>query len=135
MDERSEQSIYQYLSKNTVNLLKTKHLNYGSHKANIAFSLNNKNECFMSRGEQKTLSIIFWLTQVLFLVNLKINPIVLIDDLCSELDSKKINTLLGYLNTLKVQTFITNINHDLSIIERIKPSVFEIDNGIINLQK
>jgi len=134
IDEVNEQSIYQHLSKNINTLLKTKHLNYGSHKASINFSLNGKNECFLSRGEQKTLSIIFWLTQVLLLVNLKIKPIVLIDDLSSELDSKKINLILKTLKTLKVQTFMTDIGHNLSAIKHINPMIFQINNGIIKQQ-
>lgn len=130
IDETNAQSIYQYLSKNTTNLLKVKHLKYGSHKASIIFSLKNKNECFLSRGEQKTLSIIFWLTQVSLLVKLKTKPIVLIDDLSSELDFKKINTILHYLKILNVQTFITDIGHNLAI-HHVKPCVFQIEKGII----
>jgi DNA replication and repair protein RecF len=134
VDETNQQSIYKYLKNNTHNLLKVKHLNYGSHKASIQFSLNNKKECFLSRGEQKTLSIIFWLTQVLLLVNLKTYPVVLIDDLSSELDSKKINVILQYLKTLKVQTFMTDIGHNLDIIKRINPRIFQIDNGVIKVK-
>jgi DNA replication and repair protein RecF len=115
-------------------LLKVKHLNYGSHKASIRFSLNNKNECFLSRGEQKTLSIIFWLTQVLLLVNLKTKPVVLIDDLSSELDNKKINVILQYLKALKVQTFMTDIGHNLDVIKSINPRIFQIDNGVIKVK-
>lgn len=129
INEINEQSIYQYLCKNTTSLLKTKHLKYGSHKASIIFSLNNQNECFLSRGEQKTLSIIFWLTQVLLLVNIKIKPIVLIDDISSELDTEKINIILQYLKTLNVQTFITDIGHNLSTISAINPRVFKIEKG------
>ncbi|MDG2353417.1 MAG: DNA replication and repair protein RecF [Gammaproteobacteria bacterium] len=134
VDDTNEQSIYNYLSNNSHHLLRVKHLNYGSHKASIQFSLNNKYECFLSRGEQKTLSIIFWLTQVLLLVNLKIKPVVLIDDLSSELDNKKINIILQYLKALKVQTFMTDIGHNLDIIERINPSIFQIDNGVITIK-
>ena len=127
----NEQNIYQYLNKNKPALLKAKYLNYGSHKANIDYMFNNKKECFLSRGEQKTLSIIFWLTQVLLLINLKTKPIVLIDDLSSELDSKKINIILQYLQSLKVQTFMTDIGHNLSTISSVNPLVFQIDNGVI----
>ncbi|MBE8189774.1 MAG: DNA replication and repair protein RecF [Candidatus Thioglobus sp.] len=131
VDETDAKSMYKYLSNNTSQLLKNKHLKYGSHKASIIFSLNNKNECFLSRGEQKALSIIFWLTQVLFLVNLKTQPIVLIDDLCSELDDEKINTILQYLQALNVQTFITDIGHNLSIMDGVNSSIFQIKSGVI----
>ncbi|CAC9435126.1 DNA recombination and repair protein RecF [uncultured Gammaproteobacteria bacterium] len=134
VDATNEQSIYQYLNKNTSSLLRVKHLNYGSHKANIHFLFNGKNECFFSRGEQKTLSIIFWLAQVVLLINLNIKPIVLIDDLSSELDNTKINIILHYLKDLKVQTFITDISHNLSIINHINPVVFQVCNGEIKQQ-
>ncbi len=131
VDAINTQSIYQYLSKNKPQLLRNKHLKYGSHKASIVFSLNNKSECFLSRGEQKILSIVFWLTQVLLLINLKIKPVVLIDDLCSELDNDKINTILQYLKMLKVQTFITDIGHNLATINNVDPNIFEIKKGLI----
>ncbi|MDC9714898.1 MAG: DNA replication and repair protein RecF [Gammaproteobacteria bacterium] len=134
VDETNEQSICQYLNKNTPSLLRVKHLNYGSHKANINFMFNGKNECFFSRGEQKTLSIIFWLAQVVLLVNLNIKPIILIDDLSSELDHTKINIILHYLKDLKVQTFITDIGHNSSIINHINPVIFQMYQGEIKQQ-
>jgi len=131
----NEQSIYQYLISHSSSLLRVKYLNYGSHKANINFTFGNRNECFFSRGEQKTLSIIFWLTQVVLLINLGTKPIVLIDDLSSELDNTKVNIILQYLKTLKVQTFITDINHNLPTIKSINPIVFHINQGEITQQK
>ncbi len=65
------------------------------------------------------------------LSNIKINPIVLIDDLSSELDEEKINIILYYLKNLKIQAFITNIDYNLSIINKINPMVFQIKNGNI----
>ncbi|BBB22209.1 DNA replication and repair protein RecF [Abyssogena phaseoliformis symbiont OG214] len=130
-DALNHQSIYQYLTQNKVFLLKTKYLNYGPHKASIKFSLNAKEEFLLSRGEQKILSIIFWLTQVLILVKSGINPIVLIDDISSELDKKKIKIILHYLNTLDVQTFITNINHNLPLIKDDSTNIFHINKGVI----
>ncbi len=131
VDGVDEQSIYQYLNKSKQNLLKIKYLNYGSHKANINFVFNDKKECFLSRGEQKTLSIIFWLTQVLLLINLNIKPIVLIDDLSSELDDKKINLILKYLQDLKVQTFMTDIGHKMTTFDLVNTLVFQINDGVI----
>jgi len=131
VDGIDEQSIYQYLSKSKQKLLKIKYLNYGSHKANIKFIFNDKQECFLSRGEQKTLSIIFWLTQVLLLINRNIKPIVLIDDLSSELDAKKINLILQYLQDLKVQTFMTNINQNTPTFRLDNTLIFKINNGVI----
>jgi len=127
-------SVYQYLLKNKPFLLKAKYLNYGPHKASLKFFLNEKEECFLSRGEQKTLSIIFWLTQVSMLVKNNIYPIVLIDDISSELDTTKIKTILHYLNYLNVQTFMTDIGKDLSFIKDETPTIFKINKGVISTQ-
>lgn len=131
VNELSKQSIYQYLNQNISSLLRTKHLNYGSHKANINFTFNNKNECYCSRGEQKTLSIIFWFSQVILLMNLNIRPIILIDDLSSELDNKKVNIILQCLKKINIQTFITDINLGIST-QLIKPNIFHINKGDIS---
>ncbi len=135
VDNLDKQSIYQYLCKNKQSLIKANYLNYGSHKASINFFLNSKNECFLSRGQQKTLSIIFWLTQVLMLVNQGINPVVLIDDLSSELDHKKIKTILQYLDLLNIQTFMSDINNNPIKIKHSDSSIFKINNGVIKLEK
>jgi DNA replication and repair protein RecF len=131
VDGLDYQSIYQYLTQNKTFLLKTKYLNYGPHKASIKFSLNSKEEFFLSRGQQKILSIVFWLTQVLILVKSGTNPIVLIDDMSSELDQQKIKIILHYLKTLDVQTFMTNINHNLPLIKDHSTNIFHINKGII----
>lgn len=135
VNDINEQSIYQYLKKHTTSLLRIKCLNYGSHKANISFTFDGRNECFFSRGEQKTLSIIFWLTQVMLLINLGTAPIVLIDDLSSELDNTKVNIVLQHLKILKVQTFMTDIGHNLAIVKSINPAIFQINQGQITRQK
>ena len=127
-------SVYKYLLKNKPFLTKAKYLNHGPHKASLKFFLNKKEECFLSRGEQKTLSIIFWLTQVSMLVKNNIYPIVLIDDISSELDTIKIKTILHYLNHLNVQTFMTDIGKDLSFIKDENPTIFKINKGVITTQ-
>jgi Recombinational DNA repair ATPase (RecF pathway) len=65
------------------------------------------------------------------LTNQGVNPVVLIDDISSELDRKKINTILQYLNALNVQTFMTDIGNHLPLVSHVDNTVFEINNGII----
>ena len=132
VDANNAQSIVDFLIKNKNNILKLKYLNYGVHKANIVFEYNDKKEMYLSRGEQKTLSIIFWLNQVLLLNSIKNNPIVLLDDLSSELDNKKINFILMYLKQLNVQTFVTDIGNNIGNISTISPTIFYIDKGVIS---
>jgi DNA replication and repair protein RecF len=127
----SQEQILEYLLKNKTNFLKTKHLSYGPHRANIEYLLNNRNESFLSRGEQKKMSIVFWMLQVMILVQKKTKPIVLIDDISSELDQKKIKSIIDYLTEINIQIFITDIaNKDLPL-DHNKATVFEIKSGVL----
>jgi len=105
-----KKDIYNFLIKNTEKILKNKYLKYGPHLATIDFYFKKNDEKKLSRGEQKTLSIVFWLTQVLHLISKGINPIILIDDLSSELDKEKIEVIINFLEKINTQTFITSIN-------------------------
>ena len=126
-----QESIYKYLTNNRGSFARIKHLNYGPHKATIDYRLNNQNEQHLSRGEQKKLSIFYWMMQVLMLVELNIKPIVLIDDISSELDQKKINSILGVLTKLGVQIFVTDIGNNPLSVDKKKASIYQIDKGVI----
>ena len=126
-----QESIYEYLIKNRGLFGKLKHLNYGPHKATIDYYLNNQNEQNLSRGEQKKLSIFYWIAQVLMLVELNIKPIVLIDDISSELDQEKINSILGFLSKLEVQVFITDTGDKPLPVDKKRASIYEINKGVI----
>ncbi len=126
-----QESVYKYLIKNRGSFAKIKHLNYGPHKATVDYYLNNQKEQHLSRGEQKKLSMLYWIMQVLMLVELNIKPIVLIDDISSELDQEKINSILGFLAKLEVQIFITDIGNKSLPVDNKRASIYQIDRGII----
>ncbi len=126
-----KEDIYEYLIKNRGSFGKLKHLNYGPHKATIDYYFNNQNEHSLSRGEQKKMSIFYWIIQVLLLVELNIKPIVLIDDISSELDQEKINFLLRFLTKLETQIFITDIGNKALPMDKKRASTYEINKGII----
>ena len=126
-----QESIYKYLIKNRGSFARIKHLNYGPHKATIDYYLNNQNEQHFSRGEKKKLSMFFWIIQVLMLVELNIKPIVLIDDVSSELDQEKIDSILGFLTKLEVQIFITDIGNKFLPVDKKKATIYQIDRGVI----
>jgi DNA replication and repair protein RecF len=102
--------IYNFFMQNIDLILKNKYLKYGIHLANIDFYLDEINEKNLSRGQQKTLSLVFWFKQVLHLISLGKKPIVLIDDIAAELDNNKIELVLNFLSKNNIQSFITNIN-------------------------
>jgi DNA replication and repair protein RecF len=120
----NEDDIYNFLVKNKEKILKNKYLKYGSHLANIDFYFDEKSENQLSRGQQKNLSIIFWLSQIIHLTKKNIKPVVLIDDISSELDNGKIEVILKFLEELKIQTFITSINP-------ISEDFYKVENGEI----
>ncbi|MDB4139982.1 DNA replication and repair protein RecF [Candidatus Thioglobus sp.] len=127
----NQNEIKKYLQNNKSSFIKTKHLGYGPHRASIDFYLSKKNEGFLSRGEQKKLSIVFWMLQVLVLAKDNSDPVVLIDDISSELDQEKINSILDFLTNLNIQIFITDIgNKDLPLDPK-KTNIYHINNGVI----
>jgi len=134
VDPLSYDSVFGYLSTNIQNFVRLKYLGCGPHKANIEYSLNNKTENHLSRGEQKTLSLVYWMVQVLLLVEKNINPVVLIDDISSELDQHKINQTLQFLSALDVQIFITDIGNTPLRFSQENIKIFQINNGIISQQ-
>ena len=131
VDCLNKSEIYSYLIKNKSLFFKNKHLSYGPHKSTLDFFFDEKNENYLSRGEQKELSTIFWMLQVLFLVETGVKPIVLIDDISSELDQKKINETLGFLTQLDVQIFITDIGNKELPLDTKKTSTYHIKKGVI----
>ena len=112
-------------------LLKNKQFQYGPSKATLDFNLGEKKESFLSRGEQKTLSIIFWLTQIIHLMKYNKKPVLLIDDLVSELDDKKIEILLNFLQKLDIQVFVTNIKESKQFQGFESSKSFTIQKGEI----
>ena len=131
VDPLNEQYILSYLVDNKKALIKTKHLNYGPHRASIDFSLNSQNENYLSRGEQKKTSIVFWMLQVLALVENQKKPVVLVDDISSELDEIKIKSIIDFLTDIKVQIFMTDIGNKKLPLSEQKSSTFNIKNGVI----
>ena len=131
VDSLSEQKIISYLLNSKRALVKAKHLNSGPHRASIDFSLSGQGENYLSRGEQKNMSIFFWMIQVLELVKNKKKPIVLIDDISSELDEIKIKSIIDFLTEIEVQIFMTDIGNKKLPLNEEKSTSFGIENGFI----
>ena len=128
-----QEAIYGFLKKNINSFAKVKHLNYGPHKATIDFFLDSQTEHHFSRGEQKSLSIMFWVAQVLILVEMGVIPVVLIDDVSSELDKQKIDLVLDCLLGLGVQVFLTDIGKRAPAVDKKKTNSYKINSGVIEV--
>jgi len=132
VDPLDQNSIEQYLDNNANSLVKSKHINYGPHRSNIEYFLNGQNENYLSRGEQKKLSVVFWMLQVLLMVENNKNPIVLFDDISSELDEIKIKSIVDFLTQTKVQIFMTDIGNKklpLSVVNNT--TSYKVECGVI----
>ncbi len=65
------------------------------------------------------------------LVELNIKPIILIDDVSSELDQEKIDSILDFLIKLEVQIFVTDIGNKPLSVDKKKANIYHIDKGVI----
>lgn len=108
----------------------TKMTNVGIHRDDFTFILNNKEALnYVSQGQAR--SIVLSLKMALFYLIKKDNDdvILLLDDVFSELDSKRQTSLVSFLNTSS-QTFITTTSLDLIPSDILKSSlVINLDKG------
>lgn len=105
----------------------------GIHHDDIIFKLDgNLLKDYGSEGQQKNAILAFKLSEIdIFKEIKKNNPILILDDLFSELDNEKINNIMKYLNN-DIQKFITVTDLDYVNKKFINESnVFEVKNGYI----
>lgn len=111
---------------------------YGPHHDDFSFIVDNCNlSLYGSQGQLKMAILALKLSLIDVFKDISGDtPVVLLDDLFSELDVEKRNKIMKFLDRDDIQTFVTttdinNINKKL-----IKNScVYEIDNGIISSKK
>lgn len=137
INDYTEQNIVEKLKK-IQNELKDSEKKYkstlfGPHKDDIEFYLNNYNlKLYGSQGQQRMAVLALKLAEIEIFKKYKNTlPILLLDDVFSELDDKKKNNLLNYINentqTIITTTDINNINKN--IVE--KSNIIEILDGNI----
>ncbi len=107
----------------------------GSHKYDVLIKV----DCLpaseiLSRGQKKQLIICFYLALAkLFSSSTGKYPVLLLDDLPSELDRKNLAWLLSSIQELGTQTFITSIDaldiHSLIELEKTEASWFHVKHG------
>ena len=113
----------------------------GPHKHDIRFLVNQEDSrYFCSQGQQRTLIIAVKMGQILlFKKKHDSYPLLLLDDVLSELDLTKRTKLVKFLNNIEAQIFLTTTDLAFKIDEVSSGSrflegdffVFEINNGEI----
>ena len=105
---------------------------YGPQKDDYCFILNNKLDLktFGSRGQQRMVILILKLSMWEYLYKIKsIKPIILLDDIMSELDSENKKILERIILSLGSQTFISTTHEkEYSIVLRSKMTITCLDS-------
>ncbi len=123
-------SLEQALRKNRERDMKIKSTSVGPHRDDICFMADNLDiRRFGSQGQQRTAALSLKLSEI-ELVKRSINdtPILLLDDVLSELDKHRQNYLLDSIND--IQTLITCTGVDEFVNHRFEVNkVFHVQNG------
>ncbi len=113
----------------------------GPHRDDVQLELETGQNGFIfretaraygSQGQQRTIALALKLAE-LELIRNKIGrtPLVLLDDVISELDYKRTAFLLDVLQNLSAQTFITTTNQEALVNRLDEPCILTVDNGHI----
>ena len=113
--------------------IKFKMTNVGPHKDDVAFFINDKDvRKYGSQGQQRTCALSLKLAEIEF-VKKVINdtPVLLLDDVLSELDANRQNFLLDSIGD--IQTIITCTGLDEFVNNRFSINrIFKVVNGVVS---
>ena len=107
---------------------------YGPHRDDFIFDYNHYDlKYYGSQGQQKLAILSFKLSEIPVFKDISgTNPVLLFDDIFSELDIKKRNTLLKIINSNDIQSIVTTT--DLKNIQKKyleDAYVFQVKNGSV----
>ena len=86
-----------------------------------------------SQGQQRTIALALKLAELELIRHLTgKNPIVLLDDVTSELDDKRVKYLLEVLQNLSAQTFITTTDAEPLVHYLRQPNVLTVENANVS---
>lgn len=118
--------------------LKRRSTLFGPHLDDLVFMLNGFNaQKHASRGQARAIVLAFKLAQMLAISKLRnFKPIVILDDIVSELDEKRCEHLLSLVQNLGFQSFLsaTGLSYFGSVKYFGKNRVFQIAKGSIRTE-
>ncbi|SEO40324.1 DNA replication and repair protein RecF [Amphibacillus marinus] len=110
---------------------------FGPHRDDLLFYVNNRNvQTFGSQGQQRTTALSLKLAEIeLIKAEVGEYPVLLLDDVLSELDQHRqshlLNTIQGKVQTFISTTSVSDIKHET--IEQAE--LFYVENGTITQQR
>ena len=131
--EHLADSFYRALQKSRSRDLFKKNTGVGPHRDDMIFLINGIEASFGSQGQHRSLVLSIKLAEIELMESItKESPILLLDDVMSELDN---NRQLKLLETIShnIQTFITttSLDHLQNLPDSL--SVFTVDNGQLSV--
>lgn len=106
----------------------------GPQKHDVIFLYSgNDSRFFSSQGQQRSIILAFKMAQIVY--HYRVNgfyPVLLLDDVLSELDQTKQNSLVLALNEIQTQTFLTST--DIEVLNKLnidRSTVFKVQNGFV----
>ncbi|MEE3737561.1 DNA replication/repair protein RecF [Streptococcus uberis] len=120
------------LQKNRQRDIFKKNTSIGPHRDDIRFFINDMNANFASQGQHRSLILSLKMAEVSLMKEMTgDNPILLLDDVMSELDNTRQIKLLETVINENVQTFITttSLDHLLHLPDKIK--TFHVNQGTL----
>lgn len=132
-DNNIEKMFLDELKANRKKDIENKNTLKGPHRDDLAIYINEKEvQKFGSQGQQRLSTLSLKLSEV-ELINQEIGeyPILLLDDVMSELDNNRQISLMKLIEN-KVQTFITTTTLEhLKLNDNLQPAIFDVSNGIV----
>lgn len=107
----------------------------GPQKHDVIFVYNGKDSRFFSsQGQQRSIILAFKMAQIVYHQRVHgFYPILLLDDVLSELDQTKQAALIMALNEIQTQTFLTTTDVDvLKQLNMEKSKIYKVREGKIN---
>ncbi|MBC7464920.1 MAG: DNA replication and repair protein RecF [Bdellovibrio sp.] len=137
--EVSKEKIEEFLLKRLTELsfaeLKSGTSLIGPQKHDVLFLYNGKDSRFFcSQGQQRSIILAFKMAQIVYHHRVHgFYPVLLLDDVLSELDLAKQESLISTLNQIETQTFVTTT--DTTFLKKLhmeKSQVFHVSQGAIS---
>lgn len=134
--EEALQIFPEILEKRMLQEIEKKAVLIGPHRDDLLIDLNGKAaRLFASQGQQRSLVLCLKLAEMEIIIKRKGEyPILLLDDVLSELDEFRRKYLLEYINSSDKQTIITMTGADQKIINR-ETVVYKVANGSIRREQ
>lgn len=123
------------VKKNYERDIRTKMTNVGPHRDDFVFLSNGIDlRIYGSQGQQRTAALSLKLSEIELVKKIaKDKPVLLLDDVLSELDSNRQNHLLDSIGD--IQTIITCTGLDEFVNNRLKlDKIYHVENGVVTCE-